>query len=115
MEVRREPGYPPFARLINVVVSGLEEAPTQEAATAAADWVSGLLAARRVRDVVMVGPAPCPIDRIRGRWRWHFLLRGHGPRTLGRVSRYFYERWRPKAPKSADLRVIIDRDPVQLL
>jgi primosomal protein N' (replication factor Y) len=115
MEVRREPAYPPYSRLVNVVISGLEEAPTQEAAAAAAEWVAGLLASRRVRDVALVGPAPCPIDRIRGRWRWHFLLRSPGAKTLGKVSRYFAERWRPKAPKSADLRVIIDRDPVQLL
>jgi primosomal protein N' (replication factor Y) len=115
LETRREPRYPPFTRLVNVVVSGREEAATQEAATAAAEWVAGLLASRRIQDVALVGPAPAPIDRIRGRWRWHFLLRSEGVKTLGKVSRYFYERWRPPASKSADLRVIIDRDPVQLL
>ncbi|HEX8243287.1 MAG TPA: primosomal protein N', partial [Longimicrobium sp.] len=115
METRREPRYPPFTRLVNVVVSGLEEAPTQEAANAAGEWVSGLLESRRVRGVTLTGPAPCPIDRIRGRWRWHFLLRSDRADTLGKVSRFFYERWRAKSSKSADIRVIIDRDPVQLL
>ncbi|HET7230496.1 MAG TPA: primosomal protein N' [Longimicrobium sp.] len=115
LETRREPSYPPHARLVNVVVSGLEEAPTQEAATAAAAWVEGLIRAQKVGDVVLTGPAPAPIDRIRGRWRWHFLLRSHSAQTLGKVSRYFYERWRPHAPKAADIRVIVDRDPVALL
>jgi primosomal protein N' (replication factor Y) len=115
METRREPRYPPFTRLVNVVVSGMEETATQEAAEAAGAWMLGLLEARRVREVTLTGPAPCPIDRIRGRWRWHFLLRSDTPQVLGNVARYFYEHWRPSAPKTADIRVIIDRDPVQLL
>ncbi|MFL5542920.1 MAG: primosomal protein N' [Longimicrobiaceae bacterium] len=115
METRIEPRYPPFTRLVNVVVSGMEEAATQEAAESAAAWVGGLLSSRRVRDVALVGPAPAPIDRIRGRWRWHFLLRAEGAKTLGKVSRYFFERWRVPSSKAADIRVIVDRDPVQLL
>ncbi|HEX2079366.1 MAG TPA: primosomal protein N' [Longimicrobium sp.] len=114
LETRREPAYPPFSRLVNVVVSGMDERATQDAAVAAADWVSGLLAARRVRGVELIGPAPCPIDRIRGRWRWHFILRSPSSKVLGKVARYFYEKYSVPASK-ADLRVAIDRDPVQLL
>ncbi|HLM68983.1 MAG TPA: primosomal protein N', partial [Longimicrobium sp.] len=46
LETRREPAYPPFSRLVNVVISGLDEKATQEAAVAAADWVSGLIISR---------------------------------------------------------------------
>ena len=113
-ETRREPSYPPFSRLVNVVVSGLDEKATQEAAVAAADWVSGLLVARRVREVALIGPAPCPIDRIRARWRWHFILRSGSVKMLGKVSRYFFEKYHVPANK-AELRIAIDRDPVQLL
>lgn len=114
LAARREPTYPPHCRLVNVVVSGLEEAATQETAQQAAEWLDGLLVARKVRDIAIVGPAPCPIDRIRGRWRWHFLLRSESAKTLGEVARYFFERWEPPKGK-ADLRVAIDRDPVALL
>jgi primosomal protein N' (replication factor Y) (superfamily II helicase) len=114
LETRREPSYPPFSRLVNVVVSGMDERATQDAAVAAADWVSGLLAARRVRGVELIGPAPCPIDRIRARWRWHFILRSPSSKVLGKVARYFYEKYHVPANK-ADLRLALDRDPVQLL
>jgi primosomal protein N' (replication factor Y) (superfamily II helicase) len=114
LETRREPAYPPFSRLVNVVISGLEEQATQEAAVAAADWVSGLLTSRGVRGVALVGPAPCPIDRIRTRWRWHFILRSSSAKTLGKVARYFFERYGVPASK-ADLRIALDRDPVALL
>ncbi len=115
LETRREPAYPPFSRLVNVVVSGMDEKATQEAAVAAADWVSGLLTARSVRDVALVGPAPCPIDRIRGRWRWHFILRSPSAKALGKVARYFFEKYSAGGPKQAELRIAIDRDPVALL
>jgi primosomal protein N' (replication factor Y) len=114
-ETRREPAYPPYSRLLNVVVSGTEEAATQTAAVAAADWVSGLLTGRKVKGVALVGPAPCPIDRIRGRWRWHFILRSDSPRTLGEVARYFYEKYTLPSNAKADLRLALDRDPVALL
>ncbi|HEX2093269.1 MAG TPA: primosomal protein N', partial [Longimicrobiaceae bacterium] len=114
LEVRREPRYPPFCRLVNVVVSGLEETGTQEAASRAVAWIDGLLRSRRLRGLSVIGPAPCPIDRIRGRWRWHLLLRSESAKLLGEVSRFFYERF--DVPKGKlDLRVAIDRDPVSLL
>ena len=111
---RKSPAYPPWARLVNVVVSGMEETPTQEAAEAASDWLRGLIEARKLEDVELVGPAPCAIDRIRGRWRWHFIIRSSSAKTLGIVAKYFFLRFR-LPPGKADLRLILDRDPVQLL
>ncbi|CAA9344587.1 MAG: Helicase PriA essential for oriC/DnaA-independent DNA replication [uncultured Gemmatimonadetes bacterium] len=114
LEARREPTYPPHSRLVNVVLSGLEEPATQELAVQASEWLAGLLSSRGLKEVALVGPAPCPIDRIRNRWRWHFLLRSENSKLLGEVARYFYERFDP--PKSkADLRIALDRDPVALL
>jgi primosomal protein N' (replication factor Y) len=100
--------------LVNIIVSGVDEAATQETAQKAADWINGLLRERRLTDPEVIGPAPSPIERIRDRWRWHLLLRGTSPRMLGRVTRYFAERFRLPAGK-ADLRLAIDRDPVALL
>jgi primosomal protein N' (replication factor Y) len=114
MEVRRDPRYPPHTRLVNVVVSGLEETAVQEEAARAADWLHGLIAARKLEGVQIVGPAPCAIDRIRLRWRWHLILRADSPKLLGDVARYFHLRFRVPDGK-ADLRVAIDRDPVALL
>jgi primosomal protein N' len=56
---------------------------------------------------VVLGPAPCPLARLEGRWRWHVLVKAHEPRALGRVVRA----WRRvgRGP------VVVDRDPVTLL
>jgi primosomal protein N' (replication factor Y) len=114
LDARRDPLYPPFCRLVNLVVSGTDEAATQEGAELMTQWIHGLLIAQNIEEIDVVGPAPCPIDRIRGRWRWHLLMRSESPRLLGEVARFFYERF--ELPKGKhDLRIALDRDPVALL
>jgi primosomal protein N' (replication factor Y) len=114
VEERVNPAYPPNARLVNLIVSGLEEPATNDGALRMAEWVRALLDSRGIREVSTIGPAPCPIDRIRGRWRWHLILRSTSAKRLGQVSRALLERFELGGGK-ADLRLAIDRDPVALL
>ncbi|UCG76978.1 MAG: primosomal protein N' [Gemmatimonadota bacterium] len=112
LEDRREPGYPPHRRLANVVVSGRSETRVTDLSAELADWTRGLISSRSLDGVETLGPAPCPIDRLRGRWRWHFLLKSNDPRPLGSVLRFLaVHRGQP----SGDLRIEIDRDPESLL
>jgi Primosomal protein N'' (replication factor Y) - superfamily II helicase len=108
---RLSPPYPPNTRLANVVFSGLNGAATGELAIAAAEWLRELLERQTLEEVTVIGPAPCPIERIKTRWRWHVLLKSAQAGELTRVSRYFMERF----TVPADLRVTLDRDPVALL
>ncbi len=114
LEARKSPIYPPFCRLVNIVFSARDEGAPQETADRAAEWLRGLIAARSLAQCEVVGPAPCPIERIRDRWRWHFFLRAEDPKTLGRITRFFAERFKVAAG-SHELRMVIDRDPVALL
>ena len=109
---REHPVYPPFNRLANVVFSGTAEAPTAQLAIRGAEWIKSLLA-ERASAVTLIGPAPCPIQRIKTRWRWHVLLKSELAGELTRVIRYFLERF--EIPKTAQLRATVDRDPVALL
>jgi len=111
LEGRINPSYPPNLRLVNIVFSGTDSAATASLATRGADWMRDLLDAHTAGDIALVGPAPCPIERVKTRWRWHVLLKSQNAGELTRVSRYFMERF--KAP--AALRVTLDRDPVALL
>jgi primosomal protein N' (replication factor Y) len=112
LEERREPPYPPHTRLANVVVSGVEEMAVHEAAQELTGWTDQAIRANGVRGVALLGPAPCAIDRIRDRWRWHFLLRSPSARQLGAVCSALYQE---HGTGSGQIRVIIDRDPVALL
>ncbi len=118
LEARRLPIYPPFVALANVLVSGTRQDVVAQAAIDAAAWVRRLLERFAMSSVTLVGPAPCPIDRIKDRWRWHFLLKAEQPRALTHLARYVAERCpvgSDQERRATDLRLIVDRDPVSLL
>ena len=110
---RKHPLYPPYVRIANVVLSGTQEEATARLATRTAVWLHKLLEARPAPGVTVIGPAPCPVERVKNRWRWHVLIKAERPQDLGRVGRYLVERF--EVPKQFGLRLTLDRDPVALL
>lgn len=113
LDERRRPRYPPHVRLANVVLSSPDQELVVEAAEGAARWLKRKLAAGIAgEEVELVGPAPAPIERLHGRWRWHFLLRTESPRALGLAAHAVVARHRLP---SGDVRLALDRDPVALL
>ena len=109
LEIRRSPPYPPVVSLVNLVVSGPDETSVGHRAAGLAEWCIALVTQYRL-GVEVLGPAPCPIARIKERWRWHVLLKGPSP-ALGRLVRYGARR----LTRAGAVRVVIDRDPVSVL
>ncbi len=113
LEERRHPRYPPHVRLCNVVLSSPDQNLVLEAAEGAAGWLrKNLVGGVRGEPVELVGPAPAPIEKLHGRWRWHFLLRAESPGALGLAARAVVTRHRLPA---GDVRLALDRDPVAVL
>ena len=110
---RVSPAYPPTVRLANIVLSGTHEVATMELAQAAGDWFTAAAAQLGDGVVGIVGPAPCPIERIKSRWRWHLLIRTAKPAALTKLARRFLTTF--EVTGKGDLRVTFDRDPVSLL
>ena len=110
---RRDPPYPPTLRLANVVFSGTDEDAVSRLAIETVDRLRAMLEKQPELAVTIVGPARCPVERIKNRWRWHFMLKSASSPQLTRVARYVAERL--KVPSAGHLRVVVDRDPVSLL
>jgi primosomal protein N' (replication factor Y) (superfamily II helicase) len=91
----------------------LREKETADLAQQGADWLARLLHRKESLDVTVIGPAPCPISRIKSRWRWHLLLKATRSKELTQVGRYFAGRF--PVPNRWGLRAIVDRDPTTLL
>ena len=108
-EVRRDPPYPPETGLLNVVVSGEAEAGTVREAARVADWLTGLIEKQEL-PLTVLGPAPCPLTRVKARWRWHLVVKGP-VEEIGRLVRYAA----PRLEGTRGNRVVLDRDPVALL
>ena len=108
---RRNPPYPPHVHLANVVLSGRDERVVARAAERVGAWLRALLAARADVHAAVLGPAPCPIERARDRWRWHLLVKAADDGALTRLAGYLAAR----APVPAGARLVVDRDPASLL
>jgi primosomal protein N' (replication factor Y) len=107
--LRVEPPYPPATALVNLVLSGPNEREVGIQAAELAEWCTAIVE-RHELGISILGPAPCPLARIKDRWRWHVLLKGSSE-SLGRMVRYAARR----LTRKGTTRIAIDRDPVSLL
>ena len=105
---REQLRFPPFARLAAVRLQGNAEQRVRAAAERMAALARTLVARGEPADVL--GPAPAPIARVRGKHRYQLLLRAaeHGP--LHRLGRALQEEHRERGVELA-----VDVDPVALL
>jgi primosomal protein N' (replication factor Y) len=107
LAAREAGGWPPFARLLAVRVVGSEGGARRTAEALAAAARPALQAG-----IGMLGPAPAPLERLRGRWRWQLLFRGPDHAALRRVHAALAPvAGRP--PGGAQVR--FDVDPVAML
>ncbi|PDV97723.1 primosomal protein N' [Candidatus Chloroploca asiatica] len=72
---RREIGYPPFSRLVRFVYASSGEPAARRAAEQLAERLQNLITSQRLENWSLIGPAPAFIQQIRGRWRWHLIVR----------------------------------------
>ena len=77
-EYRRELGYPPFGHLVCVAVRGDVEAKVVQAIEAFAEQ----LRAQLLPQVVLAGPAPAPLARAKGQYRFQIVLRAPMTRAI---------------------------------
>lgn len=105
---RRLRRYPPFVRLALIRMSFSVEEKNGPAALN--ELATALRARARELDVQMLGPAPAPLALLRGRRRFHCLLKAGDWQALRRL--YFFARSRKAA---ALLRLFLDLDPVNML
>lgn len=107
---RQQGPYPPFCRLIVLRVRGRSE----EGVIQHAREIAGRLGkkADAVAGIQVLGPSPCPIERLRGQWRWQILLRGPSHRAMAQLLAAVLPTF---PPSSGSIRLDIDVDPLQML
>jgi primosomal protein N' (replication factor Y) len=107
---RAQLGYPPVGRIIKLEIKSPDEALAAKAAKTARDRIRHLL---RGKDTVLLGPAPAPLSRVRGQYRFQMLLlsaKREQMRALASEGQRIVEEQYGRKVK-----VIIDVDPANLL
>ena len=82
IEFRRSYSNPPFSRLIHMVYQHTNAASAQTEAERMGRILRRDAYAAGLGDLDVVGPAPSFPERVRGRYRWHIVLRGRDIRTF---------------------------------
>ncbi|HEX5323730.1 MAG TPA: primosomal protein N', partial [Capsulimonadaceae bacterium] len=109
---RRDLRYPPFASLANVVASDEDEERAVHAAECAAQEVLRAFNEEEgCENAQVLGPVACPLSRLRGRYRWHVLVRCDKKAALLAVLR----RALARIPVSERHGLTLDIDPLSML
>lgn len=115
LETRRGAMYPPFAELVNVLVTS----PDAKAASRGAERMKKILETElEGMGATVLGPAPAPLSRIRGQYRWHALVKCGDLSKVGsgiRKAVAVFHDYARTFPPEAEVRVTVDVDPVSLL
>jgi len=105
LPLRREAQFPPFTHLVLLLFSS----PAEERARRAAEELARLLGSSR--GLIIDGPAPTPVYRVKGRFRWQLLARGRdGKRLRSQVKEAIgvYA----QSPASTGVSLSVDVDPL---
>ena len=82
MAYRREHRNPPYNRLIRLLFTHTNQAKCEAEAIKIADALREKQVEWDINEVEILGPMPPFPARLRGRHRWHIILRGAAPRAL---------------------------------
>jgi primosomal protein N' (replication factor Y) len=110
LEQRQVLGYPPFGRLLRVVLEDEDESQVASAADALARRLDEQFAEA---GLIVLGPSPAPMAQLRGRFRHHLLVKA-GVRAAEPFAAC-REACATFAGETARPRVTVDVDPVNML
>ncbi len=109
---RRKFNYPPLGSIARIIVRGEVEDLTEATAQS---LLGRLESARQAlgHEVRILGPAPPPISKLRGKYRFHILLQSVDPAHLNETIRRSIESF--KIPEKDDVQYVVDIDPLDML
>jgi primosomal protein N' (replication factor Y) len=115
LNFRKETGYPPFTRLVNLRLEGNVEAQVKRQAGNMEKVVERFLKDRRYSEQVeALGPAAAPLSRLKGKHRFQMLLKGKKWQLLHEFTERVLAGMEQAHPLPG-VKLIVDVDPVNML
>ncbi|MEG0127822.1 primosomal protein N' [Clostridium sp.] len=105
IKIRQMLNYPPFTRLIHIVVTSINENLLKETCLILKDEIKSLISGVGV----LIGPSPCIIYKIKDRYRYHFIIKGDIGGSKIKVLDLLQ-----KNVQNKDISFMIDVDPYTL-
>ena len=108
LKMREVLGYPPFQRLLRIIVGAEEKS--------VASSIASILAQRAEAPceslgITILGPAPAPVEKVRNFWRFHILFKAQSAAKLQNLML----RLKREVGSERNARVVFDLDPQDML
>jgi len=113
---RKALSYPPFSRMIQVILSGRNKTEVRQHALAVGKACETLFRNGKGygKAIVMMGPMEAPYAKIASRYRWQILFKGQQARLLHRYARELM-RQNASLMGNRNVKTTIDIDPVFMM
>ncbi len=112
IEIREAFDYPPFSKIIRIILSSdnnfRAEKSAMEIAMRLKDWIDKQSLTERL---IVMGPAPCILEKIRGEFRFNILVKNKLDEKGHNIILSFLR----KIILPNDIKMIIDVDPMDIL
>jgi len=110
IKLRKRFLFPPFVRLVLIRIEGIKEEKVKEKCVEAKKYLEDLFLKMDIKDVEILGPAPCPFRKLKGFYRWHIILKTKNYKLLNKALFEFLTKF-----KVVGLKLSVDIDPEDLL
>lgn len=101
--------YPPYTQLLRIVCSSEAEDQVQQSALAIAHHIEEIIDASE-EEIIVLGPASCPIYKIRNRFRYQIIIKCASLSLLRSIAKYILTTGVPK-----DVKMEIDFNPISTI
>lgn len=111
LPARKRAGLPPFRRLARIVLAHAREETVRREAEALYGHIREAINQLSLPGADVIGPTPCMLSRLRGKYRYDLLLRATDAMVLRQLIAHLDQ---SKALSTKAGSVIVDVDPVSL-
>ena len=110
LENRKGLSYPPFGKVLRLVISSNTESLIAPHAQYLANFIRRFADGTK-QDISVLGPTACPIEKIKSEYRWHILVKTGQGSLLTKLLTVL----KKTVKKDKHIKVIYDLDPQDML
>ena len=114
LAIRKDFNYPPFVRMGRIVFRSSDDNTLTQLNYELKKALKKQKDTFKEHELEVLGPSPCPIERINNNYRYHILMKARNHHSMLRVIKYIYALYK-KHPLHDKIKIEIDVDPTQIL
>lgn len=109
LNMRRLLNYPPYTHLLRIVLSGEVESEVQSASNSLVEFIEDIVDAIE-DEIFIIGPAACPISKVRNRFRYQVIVKYPNLDLLRSVATHIMAR-----ETYRNVKIDVDFDPINTM